>query len=52
MRIIAGTARSLPLRAPEGMDSRPTSDQIKETLFNMLQYDIPGWYFLDLFAGS
>lgn len=52
MRIIAGTARSLPLRAPEGMDTRPTSDQIKETLFNILQYDIPGCYFLDLFAGS
>ena len=52
MRIIAGSARSLPLRAPEGMDTRPTSDQIKETLFNMLQYDIPGSYFLDLFAGS
>ena len=52
MRIIAGSARSLPLRAPEGLDTRPTSDQIKETLFNMLQYDIPGCYFLDLFAGS
>ncbi len=52
MRIIAGSARSLPLRAPEGMDTRPTSDQIKETLFNMLQSDIPGCYFLDLFAGS
>ena len=52
MRIIAGTARSLPLRAPEGLDTRPTSDQIKETLFNMLQYEIPGCYFLDLFAGS
>jgi len=52
MRIIAGTARSLPLKAPEGLDTRPTSDQIKETLFNMLQYDIQGCYFLDLFAGS
>lgn len=52
MRIIAGSARSLPLKAPEGLDTRPTSDQIKETLFNMLQYDIPGCYFLDLFAGS
>lgn len=52
MRIIAGTARSLPLRAPEGLDTRPTSDQIKETLFNMLQFDISGAYFLDLFAGS
>lgn len=52
MRIIAGSARSLPLRTPEGLETRPTSDQIKETLFNMLQYDIPGCYFLDLFAGS
>ena len=52
MRIIAGSARSLPLRAPEGLDTRPTSDQIKETLFNMLQYEIPDCYFLDLFAGS
>ena len=52
MRIIAGTARSLPLKAPEGLDTRPTSDQIKETLFNILQYNIPGSYFLDLFAGS
>lgn len=52
MRIIAGTARSLPLRCPEGFDTRPTSDQIKETLFNMLQQDVSGCYFLDLFAGS
>lgn len=52
MRIIAGSARSLPLRAPEGLDTRPTSDQIKETLFNMLQFDVDGCYFLDLFAGS
>ena len=52
MRIIAGTARSLPLRCPEGLDTRPTSDQIKETLFNMLQANIDGCYFLDLFAGS
>ena len=52
MRVIAGTARRLLLKTVEGMDTRPTSDQIKETLFNMLQYDIPGCYFLDLFAGS
>ena len=52
MRIIAGSARSLPLRTPEGLETRPTSDQIKETLFNMLQNDVPGCYFLDLFAGS
>ena len=52
MRIIAGTARSLPLKTIEGMDTRPTTDRIKETLFNMLQNEIPGAYFLDLFAGS
>ena len=52
MRIIAGTARSLPLKTPEGLHTRPTSDKIKETLFNMLQNDIPGSRFLDLFAGS
>jgi 16S rRNA (guanine966-N2)-methyltransferase len=52
MRIIAGTARSLPLKTIEGTDTRPTTDKIKETLFNVLQMDIPGAYFLDLFAGS
>lgn len=52
MRIIAGTARSLPLKTIEGRDTRPTTDRIKETLFNVLQNDIPGCYFLDLFAGS
>ena len=52
MRIIAGTARSLPLKTIEGLETRPTTDKIKETLFNMLQNDVPGCYFLDLFAGS
>lgn len=52
MRIIAGTARSLPLKTVEGMGTRPTTDRIKETLFNMLQNEIAGSYFLDLFAGS
>ena len=52
MRVISGSARRLPLKTPEGMDTRPTQDRIKETLFNMLQSDIPGCRFLDLFAGS
>lgn len=52
MRVIAGTARSLPLKTPEGLDTRPTTDRIKETLFNMIQGDIPGGIFIDLFAGS
>ena len=52
MRIIAGTARSLPLKTIEGKDTRPTTDKTKETLFNVMQFDVPGAYFLDLFAGS
>lgn len=52
MRIIAGSARSLPLKTVPGMDTRPTTDRIKETLFNMLNPRIPGCRFLDLFAGS
>ena len=40
------------MKTIEGMDTRPTTDRIKETLFNMLQNDVPGCYFLDLFAGS
>lgn len=52
MRVIAGTARSLKLKTIEGLDTRPTTDRIKETLFNILQPDIPGASFLDLFSGS
>ena len=52
MRVISGTARSLPLRTPEGLDTRPTTDRIKETLFNILQPYIPGCVFVDLFSGS
>lgn len=52
MRVIAGTARSLPLKTPEGLDTRPTQDRIKETLFNVLQNDVPGAVFVDLFSGS
>lgn len=52
MRVIAGTARSLPLKTPSGLDTRPTTDRIKETLFNMLQHDVPGAVFVDLFSGS
>ena len=52
MRIIAGRARSLPLKTVPGMGTRPTTDRIKETLFNMLQPSLPQAVFLDLFAGS
>ena len=52
MRVIAGTARSLRLKTPDGLDTRPTTDRIKETLFNMLMPYIPGAVFVDLFSGS
>lgn len=52
MRVIAGTARSMPLKTVKGMDTRPTTDKTKETLFNILQTDIPESRFLDLFSGS
>ena len=52
MRVIAGTARSLPLKTVRGSGTRPTTDRIKETLFNMISPHIPGCRFLDLFSGS
>lgn len=52
MRVIAGTARRMQLETPQGNDTRPTQDIIKETLFNMIQFEIPGCIFLDLCAGS
>ena len=52
MRVIAGTARHLKLKTMEGMNTRPTTDRIKETLFNMLSFHVEGSRFLDLFAGS
>lgn len=52
MRVIAGSARSIQLRTVEGRDVRPTTDRIKETLFNMIAPEIYGCSFLDLFAGS
>lgn len=52
MRVIAGSARRLLLKTVDGMDTRPTTDRIKETLFNMIQNDLYGASFLDLFAGS
>ncbi|HET8636677.1 MAG TPA: 16S rRNA (guanine(966)-N(2))-methyltransferase RsmD [Acidobacteriaceae bacterium] len=52
MRVIAGEFRSRPLAAPKGRDTRPTSDRLRETLFNVLAPRIPGAVFLDLYAGS
>lgn len=52
MRVIAGIYRSRPLEAPRGTDTRPTSDRLRETLFNILAPRIDGARFADLFAGS
>ena len=52
MRVVAGTARSIPLKSREGIDTRPTADRVKEAVFNILQFDVPGARVLDLFGGS
>lgn len=52
MRVIAGKARHIQLKTVETMDTRPTTDRIKETLFNMIHNDIYDARFLDLFSGS
>lgn len=52
MRVIAGKCRSMPLKTLPGRNTRPTTDRIKETLFNIMQTQVPGSRFLDLFAGS
>ena len=52
MRVIAGKARRIQLKTIEGMDTRPTTDRIKETLFNMISHGLCDCTFLDLFAGS
>ena len=52
MRIIAGEKRGCRLSAPKGMDTRPTLDRVKESLFGILQFDIASKRVLDLFAGS
>ncbi len=52
MRIIAGESRGRIISAPEGIHTRPTLDRVRENIFNMIQYNIPGSRVLDLFAGS
>ena len=52
MRVIAGKARRLALKTVPGMETRPTTDRIKETLFNVIQNEVPGAAFIDMFSGS
>ena len=52
MRVITGTARGRRLKELEGMETRPTTDRVKEGIFNIIQFDIEGRRVLDLFAGT
>ena len=52
IRIVAGSARGRKLTVPEGMDTRPTMDRVRESVFNILQRRLIGAAVLDLFAGS
>ena len=52
MRVITGTARGRKLGQLQGLDTRPTTDQVKESIFNIIQFDIEGRRVLDLFAGT
>ena len=52
MRVITGKARGVVLKTPEGMLTRPTSDRVKEALFSIINFDLPGAAVLDLFGGT
>ena len=52
MRVITGKARGVALKTPDGQHTRPTSDRVKEALFSIIQFDIPGTTVLDLFGGT
>ena len=52
MRVITGTARGRKLKTPENYDIRPTTDSVKEAVFNIIQFDVEGRRVLDLFAGT
>jgi len=52
MRVISGSARGRKLKEPVGFKIRPTSDKVKESVFNIVQFDVEGRRVLDLFAGS
>ena len=52
MRIIGGLVKGRNLKSPKGMSTRPTSDRVREALFNILSPRVSGSYFLDLFSGT
>ena len=52
MRVITGKARGVTLKTPDGLQTRPTTDRVKEALFSIINFDIPGSRVLDLFGGT
>ena len=52
MRVITGKARGINLKTPDGLQTRPTTDRVKEALFSIIQFEIPGAKVLDLFGGT
>ena len=52
MRVITGKARGMQLKTPDGMLTRPTADRVKEALFSIINFDVPGANVLDLFGGT
>ena len=52
MRVITGKARGIVLKTPDGMLTRPTTDRVKEALFSIIQFELPGAKVLDLFGGT
>ncbi len=52
MRVISGTARGVSLKTPDGLATRPTADRVKEALFSIIQFELPGATVLDLFGGT
>ena len=52
MRVIAGKARGVNLKTPEGLQTRPTTDRVKEAVFSIIHFDLPGARVLDLFGGT
>ena len=52
MRVISGSARGIALKTPDGSKTRPTADRVKEAMFSIIQFDLPGARVLDLFGGT